>query len=64
MEARGARVTRVRAGGITTDYTDYTDKEVAGRDPDSESGSRPVLDASARRPYPFPSASICVHLRA
>jgi hypothetical protein len=33
MEARGARVTQVRAEGITTDYTDYTDEE-ATPDPD------------------------------
>ena len=33
MEARGARVTQVRAEGITRDYTDYTDEE-ATPDPD------------------------------
>jgi hypothetical protein len=27
MEARGARVTAVRAEGITTDYTEHTDED-------------------------------------
>ena len=27
MEARGERVTRLKAEGITTDYTDYTDED-------------------------------------
>jgi len=39
---------------LATDYTDYTDKEVAGRDPDSESGSRPVYGRLGEASLPPP----------
>jgi len=53
MEARGALVSRVRDGGRTTDYTDYTDEDATPH-PDCGfplimSKNRELLDSPIRR---------------